>query len=255
MESPGARLKKIRLEKGISLEEAHKKTKIHLNILKALEEDSPISLNPVYIRGFLKIYCKFLGVDPADYITDYKEPSPKISPILKVEDKLAWTEKEISLKIFSLKIPIKIKSLIILISSILFVIFFFYLGISISLKKQKSSLVTSPLEVKPALTKLEPKSQIPSSLKPTPLKTIRLTIAVKENCWIKVRVDGRLLAQRNFKKGTSETWEAKDKIELALSNASAVDLIVNDQHFSNLGKRGQVIRSILITKEGLNIQP
>src|SRR3989338_7892361 len=73
MESAGAKLKSARLQKGLSLEEAHKKTKIHLNILKAIEEDSLINFSPVYIKGFLKIYCKFLGVDPRDCMPDYKE--------------------------------------------------------------------------------------------------------------------------------------------------------------------------------------
>ena len=67
MAHSGAELKKIRLEKGIRLEEIHKKTKIHINILKAIEGDSLTDLNPVYLRGFIKIYCNFLGLDPKDY--------------------------------------------------------------------------------------------------------------------------------------------------------------------------------------------
>ncbi len=78
MESAGARLKKLRLQKGLSLEEVHKQTKIHLDILKAIEEDSLVNFSPVYIKGFLKIYCKFLGVDPRDCVSDYKEPRPKV---------------------------------------------------------------------------------------------------------------------------------------------------------------------------------
>ena len=54
METIGAKLKKIRLEKGLTLEEAHKQTKIHLNILKAIEDESLVNFNPVYIKGFLK---------------------------------------------------------------------------------------------------------------------------------------------------------------------------------------------------------
>ena len=73
MESPGAKLKKIRLERGISLEEVQKKTKIHLNILKAIEGDSLTNLSPVYLKGFLKIYCKSLGLSPQEYLVDYKE--------------------------------------------------------------------------------------------------------------------------------------------------------------------------------------
>ena len=39
-DSAGEKIKSARLQKGLSLEEVHKKTKIHLNILKAIEEDS-----------------------------------------------------------------------------------------------------------------------------------------------------------------------------------------------------------------------
>ena len=59
----GTRLKKLRLEKGISLEEIQKKTKIHPNILRAIEGDAITDLSPIYLKSFLKIYCKFLGVD------------------------------------------------------------------------------------------------------------------------------------------------------------------------------------------------
>lgn len=36
IETAGARLKKIRQERGISLEDLQKKTKIHLNVLRAI---------------------------------------------------------------------------------------------------------------------------------------------------------------------------------------------------------------------------
>ncbi|MDI6605855.1 MAG: helix-turn-helix domain-containing protein, partial [Candidatus Omnitrophota bacterium] len=68
-----SRLKKLRLEKGISLEEIQKKTKIHPNILRAIEGDAITDLSPVYLKSFLKIYCKFLGVDYREYLGDYKE--------------------------------------------------------------------------------------------------------------------------------------------------------------------------------------
>ena len=46
MESAGERLKKIRLERGLSLEQVHKATKVHLNVLKAIEEDNLVNFNP-----------------------------------------------------------------------------------------------------------------------------------------------------------------------------------------------------------------
>src|SRR5512136_2744554 len=73
MDSVGAKLKKIRQEKGLSIEDVQKQTKIHPNILKAIEEDNFINLSPVYVKGFLKIYCKFLGVDPSQYILECED--------------------------------------------------------------------------------------------------------------------------------------------------------------------------------------
>jgi len=66
MESPGTRLKRLRLEKGISLEEVHKKTKVHLNILKAIEEDNLINFSPVYLKGFLNQMGEYKTVETAN---------------------------------------------------------------------------------------------------------------------------------------------------------------------------------------------
>jgi len=72
-ENPGVRLKQIRLARGVSLEEVHKKTRIHMSILRSIEGDSVSNLNSVYLKGFLKLYCKFLNVNPGEYIEQYRE--------------------------------------------------------------------------------------------------------------------------------------------------------------------------------------
>ena len=67
------RLKRARKAKGFTLEELQKKTKVHINILKAIEGESLTNLSPVYLKGFIKIYCNALEVDYKDYIPDSKE--------------------------------------------------------------------------------------------------------------------------------------------------------------------------------------
>ncbi len=81
METIGAKLKKIRLEKGLTLEEVHKQTKIHLNILRAIEEESLVNFSPVYIKGFVKIYCNFLGINPSEYMSEYSQPQSPVRPL------------------------------------------------------------------------------------------------------------------------------------------------------------------------------
>ena len=239
MESEGVRLKKVRLEKGISLEEAHKKTKIHLNILKALEEDGLMNIKPIYIKGFLKIYCKFLGIDPHDYIPDYREPGNLVMPVSKPEEKPISALLSPSIKLFSLRV----KRIGIKIVFTALVIILVSMGLFNLSKRAKPS--------KALFSKTEKKSETKELKVAGITGNIRLGIRANEDCWIQLKSDGRVIFQNILKKGRFESWQAKEKIELSLGNAGAVDLEVNGKLISKLGKRGQVIKNILITKEGL----
>lgn len=246
MESIGERLKKARQALGISLEEVHKKTKIHLNILKAIEEDRFISLSPIYIKGFLKIYCKFLGVDFQDYISDYKQ-SPSL-PLAKSEEKPISAPRP-SIKLVMLRTKhIGIKTVFIILILILAWLSLFKLGRTITSKRRdlsrKAKFTTA------SKTLAEKKAAIPE-FKIT--GNIRLGIQARDDCWIQLKVDGRIVFQSILKKGRSETWVAKDKIELSVGNAGALDLEVNGKFISKLGRKGQVLKNILITKEGITI--
>lgn len=275
MESPGTRLKRLRLEKGISLEEVHKKTKVHLDILKAIEEDNLINFSPVYLKGFLKIYCKFLGVDPHDHIPDYKEPEYKavLSDKLKESSKNPASFSRVASNAMGYLKPLlnnlKRKNVIIALVVIVGVIFVFKLGKIVSARGSSSKKITRAAAASKAsdkTTKAVKASQIapvtiesesaPSTISIPQAKSatgIKLGIRAKEDCWIQLKADGRMVFQNILKKGRFESWQADEKIEFSLGNAGVVDLEVNGKLVSNLGRRGQVIKGIVITKEGLTI--
>jgi cytoskeletal protein RodZ len=258
----GARLKKIRLEKGLSLEEVHKKTKIHLNILKAIEGESLTDLSPIYLKSFLKIYAKFLGVDPKDYASDYKgSAQSKAGPGLVKDSKLKLSSFRPSRELKRAVIIL----IIILVSSVLL----FKLGRFLALKHKNrlAQVKVSSLRLPVTAVKKEKKSREKAALvsvhkvdlkeKPVTRKEvfsgIRLTIRARQNCWVSLKSDGKVVFQRILEKGRFETWSAKDKIELSIGNAAAVELEVNDQHFDKLGRNGQALKNIIITKEGLRV--
>jgi len=253
MESVGTKLKNLRLQKGLSLEEVHKKTKIHLNILKAIEEDSLINFSPVYIKGFLKIYCKFLGVEPRDCMPDYKEPQTTISHASDLRGKTPSSFKITSLKLFSLKaMHIKPKAMVTVILILIFILGLFNLGKFISFKASHMSKRTEL----PVVISSKPDNRVAvSKLQNSPaIKIITLDIHAKENCFIQIRADSRVIFQNVLKKGRSESWQAKDKIELSLGNAGVVEIEVNGKRISGLGRRGQALKNILITRDGLSIK-
>lgn len=239
MESVGERLKKIRLEKGLSLEEVHKKTKIHLNILEELEEGRLINKSPVYVRGFIKIYCKFLEVDPQDFISDLKKPEVS-TDYLKAYQKSILPKPKVKLSMF--RPHFKIIGVV----GIIVLLFVFGLGV-VKLARVYNKHVVAYLDKKR-------KVGISSAKKEVPSETIRLGIRARQDCWIKTKVDGKVLFADVLKKGRFENWQAKEKIELSLGNAGGIDLELNGKIISPLGRRGEVIKHIVITKEeGLRI--
>lgn len=264
----GEKLKKIRQEKGISLEEAHKKTKIHLNILKAIEGEGLINLSPIYLKGFLKIYCNFLGVDPKEGIPDYKEPvqvspgavheAPKKNEPLKPASFLG----NASLKLNSLRPDKRIRKIILVVLVVLLsgIILFKLAGFISSRPKASPAVLHLREERKQAKPQAKARKQAAKS-QVVETKILRetnggisLVIAAKENCLVFVKVDGHVVLHRVLEKGRSDSWKAKEKIELSLGNAAAVELIVNGERFANLGRRGQQLKNITITeKDGLRI--
>jgi len=72
--SPGAILKRCREYHDLSLEEAEESTKIGANYLMALEEDQVGQFSSLaYLKGFLRIYATYLGLNPDDMIRLYEK--------------------------------------------------------------------------------------------------------------------------------------------------------------------------------------
>ena len=78
MATLGQKLEEARNRKGISIREAHESTRIRSEYLAAFEQDNfDLKLPPVYLKGFVKVYARFLGLDPEAILAelDVKQPS------------------------------------------------------------------------------------------------------------------------------------------------------------------------------------
>ncbi len=74
MESPGKYLKAERESRNLSLREVSESTRIREPLLKALEEDQyELISSPVYVKGFLNAYARYLGLDSNNIILQYRE--------------------------------------------------------------------------------------------------------------------------------------------------------------------------------------
>ena len=77
----GQKIREARIAKNLSLESVSGHLHIAVKILEAIEEGNPEKgPTPVFMRGLVRTYCHYLGVDKTDIID-------KIEQILKSDDK------------------------------------------------------------------------------------------------------------------------------------------------------------------------
>ena len=77
----GRALRAARLRRGKSLEEASRETRVKTEYLNALEgERFDVLLGDVYVRGFLRSYARYLGLNPEKVLAVYQRRFGKRPP-------------------------------------------------------------------------------------------------------------------------------------------------------------------------------
>jgi cytoskeletal protein RodZ len=72
MQTIGERLEEARKRKGISIREAAETTKIRSDYLQKFEANAfDLDLPPLYIRGFMRSYARYLDLDPDRFVAEY----------------------------------------------------------------------------------------------------------------------------------------------------------------------------------------
>jgi len=86
MISVGEYLRKLRTEKGVSLEDVAKETNIRLNYLQAIENDQTDRIpSAAQAKGFTRLYAAYLGVQSRDVFAEVEKLNSPEKSALKPE--------------------------------------------------------------------------------------------------------------------------------------------------------------------------
>lgn len=282
--SVGFVLREARIARQISLEQASKDTKIHLNILKNIEADDISSLGAVYAKSFLRIYSEYLGLDKQDVVSraENLQPPVKAAPGRHAQLAADAGKKRMILAqtfVNTLR-KINFRQVVILLAVIFLLIGFIRLAkrrkiepaaakkaVLVKQDVKKSSDVPKPVvqkrtsgdtaaAAKPVVQEI-PKSAVVPKPKTDTVEVkekIVLTIKAKSKNWLQVKMDGKVVFQGILAKGSSETWSAKDKFELWVGDAGALALEFNGQILDRIGRPGQTLKHVVLTRSGLSIK-
>lgn len=265
----GDLLRETREQKNLSLDDVEKGTNIRKLYIKSIEEGNYEKLpGEVFLKGFIKTYGKFLGLDSQKLIEQYKQekntPNPaeeinietkkeEVAPSPIEENK--QQEKNSSTKILNIQqkkennIP-KIDSFsanqeylqshknnskrnILLVVAILIVI----IGAVVVFISSQGSSDTKTTTTTETVTVTENQAKEPEPI----VSGAEVKAVFNEDCWTEVKVDGKVVLSETIKKGNTLTWKGDKQVDVTVGNAGAVDVTFNNQPAGKLGDIGAVV--------------
>ena len=254
----GLVLERARKDRGLSLEEAERATKIRKRYLIGLEQDDHTVLpDAVYARGFLKTYANFLGLDGDGLSQDlrtrkkprrerrlsYAAPSSDFDRLIISPGGVPGAEKRQVSK--STLVTFVIAALVI--AALVGALYFVGLNVRPSAAEDapQAERLAAPME--PAAGDGEAGEEPGGSNTgddPGDAPSGALTVGVEVEggpAWIRVRSDSETVFEQVAPPGFSRTFEASRVVGIRAGDAGAVRVEVNGQDVGPLGDPGQVL--------------
>lgn len=248
MSALGERFRAAREARGLSLSDVSEQIRIRSVYLSAIEEENWATIGaPVYIRGFLRTYARFLGLEPEEAVSDFNAeassapPSPPPSgtsyapPIGERRNlsPLIWVAGTIAIVLIG------------------FVVYNFFTlqrpSAILSQATASSSIPQVAVSPSPSPTPEPcPSSQAGATSAPCPpapqptLGPRTLSLHLSAASWMRVTVDGNVSMEGTFPAGTSKTFRGRVAL-VRVGNAGGVEIVVDGKSIGKLGPSGDVI--------------
>ncbi len=267
--SPGAILKRCREYHEITLEEAEEATKIGANYLQALEEDQISQFGSMaYLKGFLRIYATYLGLNPDDLIRLFDKLYASGARQTDIKNNPAGIGEPPLKKKFSLQkliMPAIILLLILLTATIINRSAVVPPRPDLALPAVQTPAVVPAVQTAHSTAKQSPpinKTEV--ALPETPLKALPpptqgknqppaiesakgfiAHMKVTQGGTLTVTIDGATSQEYDLAVGDNIEWKANRSITLELSNAGGVEVDLNGKQLKSFGPTGKPVVVVL----------
>jgi len=239
----GERFRAAREARGLSLSDVAEQIRIRSVYLAAIEEENWTIIGaPVYVRGFLRTYARFLGMDPEEAVATFGRAQPggagaQGSSARAAGDEAAGRRRG--------AILIWIAGVV----AVLLIAFVVYNELTMRRAQTVASVTTAePVSPSPSTQGSEPPSaspiqthvimpQAPAGAQFGP-NTLALVLSAPS--WLRVTVDGNVSMEGTFPAGTSKTFHGKNAL-VRVGNAGGVEIYVDGKDVGKLGKTGDVV--------------
>lgn len=245
----GEVLRAARRRQGASLADAAAETRVRESYLAALEEEDYAALGGhVYVKGFLRSYARFLGLDPEPLLERFREShqvEDETAPFSGAPGQPMLRERQAGVGLVAGAAAVIIVLLLVL-----------------GLRVGRDSTGTAPTlpQVPPPVSATSPAlAGTPTATAPAdgnaaavdPEATaepaivdgdsVEVLVRTAESAWVRVIADGDIVLASTLPAGASRSFTAQESLSLRIGDAAAVSLVVNGEERSGLGERGEVV--------------
>lgn len=237
METVGELLRAEREKKGLSIKEIETAISIRALYINAIEEGNyTIVPGEVYLKGFIRNYANYLGLDGKEMVASYRLAQQPVVPNIVDTPVEPPMETRTSTNNNSKKLLI-ISILAICVAGSAW----WVLGNQTPAKE--------PLEAKQVQP--APVPTVPIATQPVAVQNNPVVIVAKytEKCWTSVVADGKQIYEGTPQNGETITWEAQKNLTITAGNASGIDITYNGQSMGKLGQKGEVLVKTYVAKQ------
>lgn len=246
----GTWLRRQREMREIDLREIAERTKISLRYLKAMEQDRfDVLPAPVFAKGFLREYAKYVGLDPDEAVNFY------LAARQGEDDGEDAPEVEVA-PVRSRELASRSRTAVVVLLVVLAFAAALYLVVYQRSRddgaRGEPPPIAAPVTSTPAAGEAAGTPPAPDPAEAEPAAPLVVTLDFTERCWVEAEVDGRQEVSRLFVAGESLQLDGERVVELSnLGNPSGVEVQVNGEPYRIEGVRpGRSIRDVVIEAEG-----
>ncbi|MBI3455155.1 MAG: helix-turn-helix domain-containing protein [Candidatus Rokubacteria bacterium] len=260
----GRLLRECRQARGLSIDDLSRATRIVPHLLQALEEECFDDLSaPVFVRGFIRAYCRCVGESPEQALALYEAyvrdadaaaraaAAPAAHPRLGRVVSLTGGLRERKLPRLS-KLsarPLIAGGLLLVLGGVLYL-----LAPSVDTWSTAASRPGAPQPHSTAPAPAPPPggpeavAPEPEPVAPSPASHV-LVMRANETTWVRVRPEEGAASQELLQPGSVREWRSTGRFTVTVGNAGGVSLELDGMALPRLGNHGEVVRDLTISGE------
>ncbi len=271
MESFGAKLKREREKKGITLDDISLSTKIGTRLLRALEDEHFDQLpGGIFNKGFVRAYARHLGLDEDQTIADYLAASGDVPPAKNLEPQIADALEARADEAPNgvAQIPWGYLAVALLLIALGFAVWGFNsrekeretreaaVAPAVPVKQASQPIAPPATQTQAAPSESQPAAQTPPpAVASTPTATpatgeFIVVMKAHDESWVSIKTDADPATEATLEAGMEKSIHAKDTIAIRAGNVGAVDFYWNGKQLPSQGENGEA-KTLTFGPEGL----